>query len=65
MRWFGFLAAALLAFAGAWAVTHPDAWYRGAGGFGSGLTPATRRVVGWSAIVAAVLFLYIVVPRVG
>lgn len=65
MRLLGLLAAALLAFAGVWAVTHPDAWYPGARGIGWELTPGMRRVFGWFAIATSAAFLYFVVPHVG
>jgi len=40
---------------GAWIVTHPNGGYRAAGGAGSGLSPSTRRAVGFVFIAAAAL----------
>jgi hypothetical protein len=42
----------LLMAVGAWTVSHPDGGYRAAGGLGSSLSPATRRVAGVLLILA-------------
>jgi hypothetical protein len=52
----GVLIGAPILFAiGVWTVTHPNGGYRAVGGAGSGLSPATRRAVGYVFMIAAIL----------